>query len=202
MTGWREAQPLGSDLLGGEPDAPAPPRLVSFWVPGAPVPKARPRFSSRGGVARTYTPAKTRAYEARVADAGRAALCGAWPLQGPLKAVVRVHLPALKSGPKAHRSAPPTGRPDLDNVVKAVLDALNGVLYADDSQVVTLKAYKRRCDLGEEPGVGVLVVEFRGVLPEILLGPSRLADLAEEKRIRDEEAEDEARIEARIEAKP
>ena len=111
---------------------------------------------------RTYTPEKTRTYEDRVKSFGRLAMSGA-PMTGPLKAVLRIHLPALKSGPKALRSAPPTGRPDLDNVVKAVLDALNGVLYADDAQVVTLEAYKRRCDPGEEPGVGVLVAEFRGV---------------------------------------
>lgn len=159
----REAQPLWSDALEGPPDDAILPNLrgVAFWIPGPPVPKGRPRFSSRGGKARTYTPEKTRSYETHVRAHGEAAMRGAAPMTTPLKAVLRVHLPALKSGPKAERGALPTGRPDLDNVVKAILDALNGVVYVDDAQVVVLEATKdrRRPDQESGPGVFVLVQE-------------------------------------------
>jgi Holliday junction resolvase RusA-like endonuclease len=48
----------------------------------------------------------------------------------------------------------PTGRPDLDNVIKSILDALNGVAYSDDSAVISVTAEKR---YAENPRVDVML---------------------------------------------
>jgi Holliday junction resolvase RusA-like endonuclease len=97
---------------------------VAFTVPGPVVPWQR--ASSVG--ARRYTPAKQRAYQATVRLHALAA---------------RPRGPWLPSKHKRYRVdveayLPDERRRDLDNVAKTVLDALNGVLYLDDSQVTTL----------------------------------------------------------------
>ena len=155
MTAARDAAE-GTGLL-GEPDDATKRRGVSFLVPGVPVAKGRARFSARGGVARTYTPAKTVAYEAAVRSEAVRAMFGRPPLEGPLLARLIAYFPPLKSGPKARRGGPMTARPDADNVAKAVLDALNGVVYGDDAQVVSLHVSKARRMEGDEDPVGVFV---------------------------------------------
>ena len=118
---------------------------IIITVPGVPVPKARPRFTKTG---RTYTPGKTKAYEDLIKGAGGAVMDGTQPLTGPLHAVITVYLPIPKSWPTEKKLAAerldvlPTGRPDIDNFVKAALDGLNGVAFVDDSQVVRMHATK------------------------------------------------------------
>jgi len=121
---------------------------IYFVVQGNPKGKGRPRASSRGGFVRMYTPATTIAYEAQIARQAEMAR-GSWPvLQTPMALrVVAFHgIPVSWSKRKkldalAGHIVP--GKPDLDNVAKAVLDALNGVIYADDKQVIRLVAEKR-----------------------------------------------------------
>ena len=114
----------------------------------------------RGGRPASFTPAKTVAYEGLVAHAGALVMAGADLLEGPvrLRMVARFQLP--KSASKARRALAEegrdyhTGRPDLDNVLKAVADGLNGVVWRDDAQVaetVVRKVY------GETPGVEIEV---------------------------------------------
>lgn len=124
--------------------------MIAFIVPGEPTGKGRPRVSTRGGFARAYTPAKTRAYESEVARAALAA--GAEPVDGPLELVVNAYHAVPKSWTKRDRALAiegairPTGpRNDLDNTVKAVSDALNGVAYRDDGQIVSLHAERHYC---------------------------------------------------------
>ena len=137
---------------------------IYFVVPGAPYGKGRPRASSRGGFVRLYTPAATVAYEgeiARLAEIARAE----WPVMAtPMSLRVIAHHPIPVSWSKKKQQAALAGdlipgKPDLDNVAKAVLDALNGVIYVDDKQVVRLVAEKR---YSFEPRVEVYVHE---VLP-------------------------------------
>src|SRR5690606_37080701 len=97
-----------------------------FTVPGRPHGKRRPRVTMRGRKAVVYTPPETREYEQRVAWEAKAA--GARVLDGP----VGVRIICVTSR---------RNRPDLDNAAKSVLDGLNGVAYADDSQVVELHVY-------------------------------------------------------------
>lgn len=121
---------------------------VYFVVLGPPQGKGRPKASSRGGFVRMYTPAPTRLYEAKIAK--MAVLAHAdWPvLETPISLRVVAHHPIPVSWSKrkqqqALQGELVPGKPDLDNVAKAVLDALNGVIYVDDKQVVRLVAEKK-----------------------------------------------------------
>ena len=126
---------------------------LQFSVSGDPVPKGRPRaFAMRTksgkSSARLYTPAATRAWEAAVrAHAMRAV--GLWRLENhvdwPLDA------PGYVLEVCVRRAA---ARGDLDNYLKAVSDALNGVAWRDDARVRALRAWAVD---GSEPGVDVVV---------------------------------------------
>lgn len=121
---------------------------IIFEVPGRPQGKGRPRFG--GGHA--YTPATTRAYERKIAEAAQAAVAKAgasWDVMAQVAVFVMAAFPVPKSYTKAKREAAlrdeirPGAKPDLDNVVKAALDACNGIAFVDDSQVVSITAGKR-----------------------------------------------------------
>ena len=125
--------------------------FVSFSIPGVAVGKGRPRISTRGGFARAYTPEPTVVYEAQVAAAGKQAMAdaGLELLETPLNVRIDVFVQIPKSFSKKKREQAlaseifPTSRPDIDNVAKAILDALNTVVYEDDDQVVNLSVSKR-----------------------------------------------------------
>lgn len=130
--------------------------MLSFKVPVPPVAKARPRVTMRGGYARAYTPKKSADFEKLVAS-----LCPATePMTGPLHLSIKFMLPIPKSWSKAKQRAAesgeimPTSRPDIDNYVKAIMDSLNGIAYADDSQIVSLNAQKV---YSAEPGIDIIV---------------------------------------------
>lgn len=137
---------------------------VEFFVPGQPVGKGRPRATVRAGRARLYTPAKTEKYEARVALFAQQAMAGRPVMAGPVALSVTALFPIPTSWPKKRQAAARAGteqhtkRPDADNCAKAILDGLNGVVWKDDSQVVTLSIEKRYSD---RPGVLVTVEEVR-----------------------------------------
>lgn len=113
---------------------------IEFTIPGAPQGKERPRFDAAGVV---YTPAKTRKYERLVAWAYQAESHGR-RLAGAVTANIAAVYPIPKSWSlRKHQQAErgeliPLVKPDLDNVAKAVLDALNGIAYKDDSAVTSL----------------------------------------------------------------
>lgn len=118
---------------------------ITFEVAGDPVPQPRPRVSTRGGFARAYVPAKHPVHAYRRAIAYEAAKAGATPGRG----IVSVVIDAVFVRPKYHKtkrgvkvSAPEVPRQDVDNVAKAVLDALNGVAWVDDTQVSRLVVEK------------------------------------------------------------
>ena len=118
---------------------------LSFSVPGSPIPQPRPRVSTRGGFARAYVPAKhpVHRYRASVAEAAKAA--GAAVSED----AVAVELTFLFERPASHktkkgikRDAPTLPREDVDNLAKAVLDALTCVAWHDDRQVARLTVVK------------------------------------------------------------
>lgn len=120
---------------------------IFFVVPGEPVPKARPRFTMQGGKARTYTPASSAAYETTIGLLAHAAMRAAGivePLAGALHVQVQAFFPVPQSWSKKRKAAASwhASRPDLDNVVKAALDGLNRVAFADDGQVASVYATK------------------------------------------------------------
>lgn len=124
--------------------------MVRIELAGEPKGKGRPRFVRATGAA--YTPKPTRDYESALRLAAQAAMAGAPPLDGPLTISLRAEFSVPRSWPKKKQAAAlagdiqPTGRPDLDNLVK-MLDALNTIVWRDDSQIVSgtiMKAYSDR----------------------------------------------------------
>ena len=97
---------------------------------------ARPRVTRNG----TYTPKRTREYRRLVRDAFMAS--GGRKLSGPLDVRIDVYRELPKSRPKRVTSEPDTFKPDIDNIQKNVLDALNGLAWDDDAQVVHVDAWK------------------------------------------------------------
>lgn len=143
-------------------------RKIEFFAPGAPVGKGRPRAARRGAGVVMFTPGRTADYEALVATTAAATLAGDAPthqlLDGPLEAVLEMRFPVPASWSKAKRARALAGvewhtsKPDIDNVAKAVLDACNGVVFRDDSQIVILTATK---EFSETPGVRVVIREVQ-----------------------------------------
>ena len=132
--------------------------FVSFFVPGKPIGKGRPRFTRAG---HTYTPAITALAEKRVAAIASDAMITAQ--RKPRISRCSVHIiatwPVPKSWTKQRQAAALSndeipGKPDLDNIAKLILDALNGVVYEDDVQVCMLTVTKL---YGETPGCAVIV---------------------------------------------
>lgn len=104
------------------------------------VGKLRPRFTRSGC---TYTPAKTRKAEMAVRDEFRKVCGERWAkFGGPVKVSISYSRQLAKSNPKFWAFRQDLGKPDLDNVAKLVLDSLNGLAYADDSQVVEIRMAK------------------------------------------------------------
>lgn len=119
--------------------------MTTFTVPGVKG-KGRPRFARRGAHVATYTPDSTVAYEQAVQLAYKAA--GGRLHDGAVAVRITAHQALPQRATKAQRAAAERGeiypirKPDLDNIVKIVLDALNGAAYRDDTQVLQLDARK------------------------------------------------------------
>lgn len=138
---------------------------ISFTIYGQPVGKGRPKFSGRYGNTRhAYTPKKTREYEENV-KASFLSRFGMLPFKKDAKLCVEIHAwyQIPKSKPKQVKEnmrleiIRPTVKPDLDNVIKIIMDSLNGVAYPDDKQVVEIHAIKRYSD---DPCVTVMIEEI------------------------------------------
>ena len=118
---------------------------LEFTIPIKPQGKARHRtrvvMIGRKPVAMQYNDPKARAYEQAIRDAVIAQYRGD-PLDGPL--IVSVY--AWLKKPKSSKLGYPTVKPDADNIAKAVLDALNGILWHDDKQVCQLAVHKVYAD--------------------------------------------------------
>lgn len=136
--------------------------VVRFHVLGPPVGKQRARvIRTTSGRARTITPTKTKEYEHAVHLKAKSALERldiAEPLNAPLRVLLQVGIEVPSTWSSSRRAAAlsgevhPTGKPDIDNVAKAVLDAMNSVVYVDDAQIVELTSRK-----AYGPLAGVLV---------------------------------------------
>lgn len=118
---------------------------MRFTVFGKPEGKARPRVV-RG---HAYTPEKTSTYEAMVCNAFKTNNPGACRLEGAVRVEIIAFYAVPKSATKARKALMrsnelrPVIRPDWDNIGKLVCDALNGVAWRDDSQVVEALVEKR-----------------------------------------------------------
>jgi Holliday junction resolvase RusA-like endonuclease len=136
--------------------------VVTFKVEGKPEGKGRPRFARRGNFVTTYTDNKTKTYENKIRDIAMVAMGASKPLTTPLEAFIYISYPVPASYSKSRTKdcleglKRPTKKPDIDNVIKAFLDSMNGIIYVDDTQVVELHSTK----VYGEPYVEVMIKEI------------------------------------------
>jgi len=122
--------------------------MVTYLVEGNPVGKGRPKFARRGNFVSTYTPTKTRDYEDLIKDAARKAMGSNDLLETPVTVAIYITVPIPASYSKKRTEAclsgseRPIKKPDIDNVAKCFLDAMNEIVYKDDTQVLTLHITK------------------------------------------------------------
>ena len=122
--------------------------MVTFKVDANPVGKQRARYAKRGNFVQTYTPDKTRNYESLIKEAAIEAMGSSEPLETPVTLYLYIRAPIPKSLPKKRIEAclngleKPIKKPDASNVLKSVEDAMNGVVYKDDSQIVNIHVAK------------------------------------------------------------
>lgn len=127
-------------------------RAWTIFLEIEPVAKGRPRF----GRGRAFTPEKTRHFEQMVRELIRKQYYHQ-PIQGPvhLDLVFVFNRPTKPKHDHWHMV-----RPDLDNLIKAITDAANGLLWEDDSQIAELTASKKYSKPGLSPRI---LLSFRSI---------------------------------------
>jgi Holliday junction resolvase RusA-like endonuclease len=115
-----------------------------------------------GSFTKVYTDKQTMGYESKIAHFAKQAIGSTQPLKTPVSVYLYVRLPIPQSYPKKRREAclsgaeKPCKKPDIDNIAKTYLDAMNGVIFVDDTQVIDLHVKKL---YSEKAGVDVMVTE-------------------------------------------
>ena len=120
--------------------------MTNFTIPGEPQGKARARVVNVQGQARAYTPEKTTLYEnlIKMAYYSNSKVKTDEPVQVNIKAYMQIpqSISKKKQNKMANGTIRPTKKPDLDNIAKVVCDALNGIAWNDDKQVIDLHIVK------------------------------------------------------------
>lgn len=80
------------------------------------------------------------------------------PIRGPVSLELEFVMPRPAATPK-RRTPPAIKKPDVDKLIRAVLDALTKVVWADDSVIVEVRASKRLAEIDGQPGCRILVRE-------------------------------------------
>jgi Holliday junction resolvase RusA-like endonuclease len=135
---------------------------MTFTILGKPMGKQRPKFARRGNFVNTYTPSETVMYENLVKLTYQQE-------QGKLhEGEVQMSISAYYAIPKStskkkslemlNGTIRPTKKPDIDNVIKIIADSLNGIAYHDDTQIVSIHAYKYYAEI---PLVRVKILEVQ-----------------------------------------
>lgn len=120
--------------------------IYEFEVPGKIVGKGRPRLNSYTG--NVYTPTKTKDYETLVAQYFLLKYPRYKPFEGRVQVDINAYFEVPKQAKKADKALMlqnkinPTKKPDIDNIVKVILDALNGTAFKDDIQITKLNVEK------------------------------------------------------------
>lgn len=139
-------------------------KTVQFYVPGKPQGKARAKTFRNNGVTRTVTPDNTVLYENFIKERYLQSAEGMFFDRGtPVSLQIVIQFLPVKSETKSKRAKMlngdilPLKKPDIDNVVKVICDALNCVAYHDDTQVVMVNVKKVYSAI---EGVDVTVEEY------------------------------------------
>lgn len=141
---------------------------LTLIIPGEPCAQGRPRFSTHGGFVKAYDPAKSRDYKAYVKMCAIKSMQEqGWTLtEKALSIEIRAFMSIPSSKSKKFKQAAivgaerPTKKPDVDNVFKILTDALSGIAYKDDKQIVDAKISKFYAD---EARVEVMIKADEGV---------------------------------------
>lgn len=130
---------------------------MNLFIPGTPAPKGSTKaYVVKGRAVTTNANAKTKPWQQQVsvmvaAEVGSKIL---FPRPAPVILVMEFVMPRTTSEPKRTTRAH-TRKPDSDKLARSVFDALTGVVYEDDSQVVDHYVRKRTALIGEQPGLHI-----------------------------------------------
>lgn len=137
---------------------------ITLVVNGEPVAQGRPRFSTHGKFVKAYDPQKSAGYK-NLIQAYTQDVYKKVPDFKPFDSAIMVSIKVFRSIPKslskkarqaaAEGSLKPTTRPDVDNYIKGILDALNGVLWKDDARISYLSCEKL---YSEQPRIEVKIL--------------------------------------------
>lgn len=131
--------------------------MISFFVAGEPIPKGSFKaYSTPKGPVVTNDNKRTRPWQDAVAFAARQAMDGKEPFDGPVAVACWFRMTKAKSVKRSH----PAVKPDIDKLLRSVMDALEGVCFTNDSRVVKVVASKLYSEIGE-PGVSIEVRQLR-----------------------------------------
>jgi len=125
---------------------------ITTTIPGEPVPMPRARTVTKGSHVMTYTPAKARTEIERIRYW--------WLANGPglVKGPIMVYMTFLLTKPKTVQRYWPSVRPDLDNYIKLLLDALNGLAWQDDGAICNISASKQYAL--DDPGYAITIEQM------------------------------------------
>lgn len=136
--------------------------MIILTIPGKPMGKQRARAVSMGKFTKVYTPKETVNYETLIKELFIITYPHHVPIDGPVTMQINVYYPIPKTTSQKKRQAirlnelRPTVKPDIDNVIKIICDALNGLAYVDDNRIITIQADKYYCD---QPRVEIKIKE-------------------------------------------
>lgn len=124
--------------------------MIEFTYYGEIRGKGRPRFRKIGNFVSTYTPTETRDYEMSIkesflvecADSERFYNGEQLAMELQIYQAVPKSVSKKKAQEMLEDKVKPTKKPDIDNILKSVCDALNKVAYTDDTQIVEMKIQK------------------------------------------------------------
>ncbi|MBQ3407621.1 MAG: RusA family crossover junction endodeoxyribonuclease [Clostridia bacterium] len=120
--------------------------IYEFEVPGKIIGKGRPRLNSYTGS--VYTPTRTKDYETLVEQYFLLKYPRFKPFEGRVQVEINANFEVPKSAKKAEKELMlenkinPTKKPDIDNIIKIILDAMNGIAFRDDTQITKLQVEK------------------------------------------------------------
>ena len=129
---------------------------IRFFVQGIPKGQPRPRVARQGGRTWAYNP-KTADEWKDVVKAGGLQNRLNKPIEGPIAMQIDFFMKRPKRLKKGEAGYCPV-KPDIDNLVKAVMDSLNDTgIWGDDNQVVEICSSKKYCSDGDEPGAQIAI---------------------------------------------
>lgn len=131
-------------------------KRLRIKIPVEPKAKGRPRVTFKNGKPRTYTPENTMLAENTI----RTLLLSYKGKGFPAYTPVRMTITFFRQRNRWAKDKLPVRKPDIDNFAKMVLDAANGILFADDAQITKLILSKRWSDNGNTKAEGYIKIDM------------------------------------------